>query len=170
MSPEPLCACSEDTSRASDAFDQGTRPEASATAHRDQPVAALRPLEFVGSLGDEETPSRAERMTQRNGATVWFDTRHVRFDLLGPGQDYRGKGFIYFHDVDVVNRKPRALEQLACGWDRPYRIATDECRLDYPHRILGSASLWGENVSTLHHTFLLIQDLSDVKNHGPLLP
>src|SRR5439155_159326 len=107
----------------SDALEQCTRPKAPSTAHRDQPVVALRPLELVGGFGDEKTPGRAEWMTQRNGPAVGIDTRHVGPDLLGPSQHDRGKGLVDFHDVDVVDREPRALEQSARGWDRPLAMA-----------------------------------------------
>src|SRR5262245_21105976 len=97
-------------SRALDAFDQGARPESPSPTHGNEPVAALRASEFVGGCGDEETARRAERMTQRNGATVGVDARHIRPDLLGPGQHHRGKGLVDFHDVDVVDRETSTLE------------------------------------------------------------
>src|SRR5215813_13266623 len=127
-------------SRASDAFDQGARPESPSATHGNEPVAALRPCEFVGGLGNEETSSRTERMTQRNGATVGVDARHIGPDLLSPGQHHRSKGLVYFHDVDIVDRETNALEQPTRGRDRPFehqhRIAADERRLDNPRHWL----------------------------------
>src|SRR5262245_30109745 len=87
-SPYMYEKCRTVFSPASDAFDQGARPKSPSATHGNEPVAALRPCEFVGGLGDEETSSRAERMTQRNGATVGVDARHIGPDLLGPGQHH----------------------------------------------------------------------------------
>ena len=91
LSPAPpgRCARARRTARrALDALDQGSRPEAPAAAHRDQPIAVLRPLELVDGLGDEKAAMRERSNTYLNLVSDEGVSLYRWWEDLHPGEPY----------------------------------------------------------------------------------
>ncbi len=105
---------------ASDALDDGAGPEPATTAHRDQAFCPVGAFELVEGLGQQDGAGAAERVTERDGATVGVDGVHVGVVLLGPRQDDRGERFVDLGHVDVRHLHAGALEQVA-RWRRSGR-------------------------------------------------
>ncbi len=100
---------------------------AAALAHRLQPVATAGAFQLVEHGGEQLGAGGAERMTERDGATVGIDPLRVRLDLLEPSQHHRRERLVDLDDVDVFDRQAGLLQRVAGGRNRTgqheYRIS-----------------------------------------------
>ena len=51
------------------------------------------------------------------GPTPGVYLLHVGFELVGPGEDHRGEGFVYLDPIQIVHAQPGLFEHQARGRD-----------------------------------------------------
>ena len=66
----------------------------------------------------ETAAAVADRMSQRHGAAVDIELRHVGLELFRPGQRYRREGLVDLEEVDVIHLQARLLEHFRRGGHR----------------------------------------------------
>src|SRR5262249_7232173 len=81
------------------------RSHASADAHRDDPVAALPPLQLGEELRGELGSGAAQGMAQGHRAAVHVHLRRVQPGGLDDRQGLAGEGLVQLHEVDVLQRE-----------------------------------------------------------------
>src|SRR5690606_4637722 len=115
---EMTCAATRDVGRAvyrkslalgrrdtgSLAFDRQCHTLAAANTQRGQPFMGVAAEHFVQKGHEDAATRRADRMTDRNGATVYVDLLRVPAELLTHRQRLRGESLVGFDQVDRLER------------------------------------------------------------------
>src|SRR5438128_2975678 len=95
------------------ALKDGGDAHATANAQRRQPVACVSPGELVQQLHGEHRAARADRMPERDRAAHRVQLVLGDAQLAADRHGNRGKRFVDFEHVDVVEAEPGALQRLA---------------------------------------------------------
>src|SRR5690606_11764653 len=85
-----------------DAFEDGGNALAAANAHGDQRIAAAGAVQLMDGLDGDDRAGRANRVAQRDARTIGVDLGRVGAQALGHCAGLRGKGFIGFDDIHLV--------------------------------------------------------------------
>src|SRR5262245_24308975 len=76
-------------------------------------------FEVVDQRTDQPGPGHAERVAQRDGATVGVELPvNAGADVAGDRDDLRGEGFVEFHGIDVLDGGTGGGEYPLDGLDR----------------------------------------------------
>src|SRR5215211_1552705 len=98
-----LSAAAPSGIRLSEPLDERARAQAAAAAHGHEADLPVGALELVQQRGDQARPGRAERVTERNGATIHVDAIPIRVELPAPGGDDRRERLVDLDEIDVAH-------------------------------------------------------------------
>src|SRR5690606_26504391 len=86
---------------------------ATTNTHGDHAVAPVAAFEFVEDLHGELGSGAAEWVSQRDRSTIDVDFFFIEFERANNGKGLRGKSFVEFDQVDIVDGEACHFE---CFW------------------------------------------------------
>src|SRR5664280_1571286 len=90
------------------------RSLAAASAEGYQCVFRLPPLQLMDRGDTKTTPAVPHRVSQRHGAAIDVEFRHVGLDLFRPSKRDWRKSLVHFEEIDVVYFQACHLEYFRC--------------------------------------------------------